>query len=149
MPKLDLGEIGMTLCTLWKMKKKKRKNINLGRKRNDRQRMRNREKKRELLFSGMFRCNKWGVLNSALPVFFKIWNLLKKFNRISHRSTFSFSIYSQIDLVSICYTRHCFFCRPSDFFVPEDAGIKPRTVATFLLAVRRSNHSATPHPPLN
>jgi hypothetical protein len=34
--------------------------------------------------------------------------------------------------------QHCFFCRPSDSTVSEDAGIA--------LAVRRSNHSARSHP---
>jgi hypothetical protein len=33
---------------------------------------------------------------------------------------------------------------PSDSTVSEDAGIEPRTVATTVLAVRRSNHSANP-----
>jgi hypothetical protein len=32
--------------------------------------------------------------------------------------------------------QHCFFCRPSDFTVLEDAGIEPRPVATFAKAVR-------------
>ena len=36
--------------------------------------------------------------------------------------------------------QHYFICLPSDFTVSEDAGIKPRTVATSALAVRRSNH---------
>jgi hypothetical protein len=36
--------------------------------------------------------------------------------------------------------QHCFISRPSDFTVPTDAGIEPRTVATRALAVRRSNH---------
>jgi hypothetical protein len=31
-----------------------------------------------------------------------------------------------------------FICHPSDFTVSEDAGIEPRTVATSVLAVRRS-----------
>jgi hypothetical protein len=35
--------------------------------------------------------------------------------------------------------QHCVNCRRSDFTVPEDAGIEPRTVATSALAVRRSN----------
>ncbi len=38
------------------------------------------------------------------------------------------------------YIQHCFICRPSNFTVPTDAGIEPRTVATGALAVRRSNH---------
>ncbi len=38
------------------------------------------------------------------------------------------------------YIQHYFICRPSDSTVPTDAGIKPRTVATGALAVRRSNH---------
>jgi hypothetical protein len=42
--------------------------------------------------------------------------------------------------------QHCFICRPSDSTVSEDAGLKPRTVATTALAVRRSNHSARSHP---
>ncbi len=38
-------------------------------------------------------------------------------------------------------------CRPSDSTVSEDTGIEPRTVATLVLAVRRSNHSAW-YPPI-
>jgi hypothetical protein len=38
---------------------------------------------------------------------------------------------------------------PSDSTVSEDAEIEPRTVAISVLAVRRSNHSATSHPPQN
>ncbi len=34
--------------------------------------------------------------------------------------------------------QHCFICHRSDLNVSEDAGIKPRTVATSALAVRRS-----------
>ena len=50
---------------------------------------------------------------------------------------------------------YCFICRPSDSTVSEDAGIKPRTVATSALAARRSRsnhparfypHSARSHP---
>jgi hypothetical protein len=37
------------------------------------------------------------------------------------------------------YIQHCFICRPSDSTVPTDAGIEPRTFATAVLAVRRSN----------
>ncbi len=43
------------------------------------------------------------------------------------------------------FIQHCFICQPSDSTVSEDAGIKPRTVATSSLAVRRSNHSARSH----
>jgi hypothetical protein len=39
-------------------------------------------------------------------------------------------------------------CRPSDSSVSEDAGIKPRAVATLSLAGRRSNHPARSHPRL-
>jgi hypothetical protein len=35
-----------------------------------------------------------------------------------------------------------FICRPPDSTVSEDAGIKPRTVATTAFIVRLSNHSA-------
>ena len=42
--------------------------------------------------------------------------------------------------------QHCFICRPSDSAVSEDAGIEARTVATFALTARRSNHSARSHP---
>ncbi len=46
------------------------------------------------------------------------------------------------------FIQHCFICRPSESTVSEDAGIKPRTVAT--TAVRRSNHSARSiHSPLS
>jgi hypothetical protein len=41
---------------------------------------------------------------------------------------------------------HCFICRPSDSIVSEDAGIEPKRVATWALAVRSSNHSALSHP---
>ncbi len=44
------------------------------------------------------------------------------------------------------FIQHCFFSRPSDSTVSEDAGIEPRTVAASTLAVRRSNHSAGSHP---
>ncbi len=44
------------------------------------------------------------------------------------------------------FIQHCFICRSSDSTVSEDVGIEPRTVATFALAVRRSNHSARSHP---
>jgi hypothetical protein len=44
------------------------------------------------------------------------------------------------------FIQHCFICRPSDSTVSENAGIKPRTVATSALAVRRSSHSATSSP---
>jgi hypothetical protein len=33
--------------------------------------------------------------------------------------------------ISMYYIQHCFICRPTDFTVSEDAGIEPRTVATF------------------
>jgi hypothetical protein len=39
----------------------------------------------------------------------------------------------------------CFICRPSDSKVSEDAGIEPRTVATFAWTARRSKHSARSH----
>jgi hypothetical protein len=35
-----------------------------------------------------------------------------------------------------------FLCRPSDSTVSDDDGLKPSTVATLTLAVKRSNHSA-------
>jgi hypothetical protein len=41
--------------------------------------------------------------------------------------------------------QHCFICRPSSATVLEDAGIQTRTVATFALAVKRSNHSTGFH----
>jgi hypothetical protein len=45
------------------------------------------------------------------------------------------------------FIQHCFICRPSDSTVLEKAaGKEPRTVATFALAVRRSNHLARSHP---
>ncbi len=40
------------------------------------------------------------------------------------------------------FIQHCFICRHSDSTVSE----KPRTIATFALAVRRSNPSARSHP---
>ncbi len=47
------------------------------------------------------------------------------------------------------FIQHCLICRPSDVTVSEDAEIEPRTVATFALAVRRSNNLARSHPPLH
>jgi hypothetical protein len=52
------------------------------------------------------------------------------------------------------FIQHRFICRPSGFTVPEDAGIEPRTVATFgigsqtlsPLGYRSYPHSARPHP---
>ncbi len=41
--------------------------------------------------------------------------------------------------------QHCFICRPSESTVSEDAGIKPRSVATLALTARRCNHSARTH----
>jgi hypothetical protein len=41
--------------------------------------------------------------------------------------------------------QHCFICRPPDSNVSEDAGIESRTVATFALTVRRSNHLGRSH----
>jgi hypothetical protein len=42
------------------------------------------------------------------------------------------------------FLQQCFICRPTDFTVPEDAGVEPRTdtVATLALAIRRSNQMA-------
>jgi hypothetical protein len=40
----------------------------------------------------------------------------------------------------------CFNCHPSDSTFSEDAGIKPRTVATLALTARLSNYSARSHP---
>ncbi len=54
-------------------------------------------------------------------------------------------IYKQGEFFSffcMYFIQHCFICRPSDSTVPEDPGIEPRTVATFALAVKRSNHAA-------
>jgi hypothetical protein len=35
------------------------------------------------------------------------------------------------------FIQHCFICRPSDSTVSDDAGIKPRTVATSTLAFQK------------
>jgi hypothetical protein len=45
--------------------------------------------------------------------------------------------------ICIYFIQHCFIRRPSDSTVPEDAGNEPRTGATLLLVVRRSNHSGS------
>jgi hypothetical protein len=45
----------------------------------------------------------------------------------------------------VYFIQHCFISRPSEFTVSEDAEIEPRTVATLVWAVRRSNHSARSH----
>jgi hypothetical protein len=44
------------------------------------------------------------------------------------------------------FIQQCFICRPLDSTVSEDAGIEPRTAATFALACRHSNNSARSHP---
>jgi hypothetical protein len=48
-------------------------------------------------------------------------------------------------------TQHRFICSPTDFTVPEDAGIEPTTVGTSVLIIRRSNsnNSARSHPQNN
>ncbi len=51
-------------------------------------------------------------------------------------------------MISKYFIQHCFICRPSDFTLPEDAGIEPRTISTSALAFRRSNLSAKSHPHL-
>ncbi len=51
-----------------------------------------------------------------------------------------------MSLVLMCCIQHCFICRLSGSTVSEDAGIEPRTVATFALAVKRSSHSARSKP---
>jgi hypothetical protein len=53
------------------------------------------------------------------------------------------------NLLCMYCIQQCFICRPFRFHcvgASEDAGIKPGTVATLALAVRRSNHSAKSHP---
>jgi hypothetical protein len=40
----------------------------------------------------------------------------------------------------------CFICGPSDSTVSEDAGIEPRTVATFALTARCATNFARSHP---
>ncbi len=47
------------------------------------------------------------------------------------------------DFYKINYSIYELFYSPSGSTVSEDAGIKPRTVATLALTARRSNHSAT------
>jgi hypothetical protein len=49
----------------------------------------------------------------------------------------------------MCIIHRCIICRPSDSTLSEDAGIGPRTVATWALTARRSNHSARSQPLLD
>ncbi len=68
-----------------------------------------------------------------------------KFHKIANYFSFEFFFFFLNiflgDFYSFSYNiQHCFICRPSDSTVPTDAGIEPRTVATWALAVRRSNH---------
>ncbi len=51
-----------------------------------------------------------------------------------------------LDFFNMYFIQHCFICSSSDSIVSEGDGIKPRTVATSALTVKRSNHSARPHP---
>jgi hypothetical protein len=46
---------------------------------------------------------------------------------------------SSVINVSSSRVQHCFICCPSDSTVSEEAGIEPRTVASFAMAVRRNN----------
>jgi hypothetical protein len=55
------------------------------------------------------------------------------------------ALYGILD-VFMYVIQHCFISRPSDSTVSDDAGIKPRTVATLALIARRYNHSARSHP---
>jgi hypothetical protein len=50
-----------------------------------------------------------------------------------------------LDFFNMYFIQHCFICRPSDSTVSEDAEIKYRTVATWSLTFRHSNHSARSH----
>ncbi len=43
------------------------------------------------------------------------------------------------------FIQQCFICCPFDSTVSEDAGIEPRTAATFALACKHSNNSARSH----
>jgi len=51
-----------------------------------------------------------------------------------------------LKFIFMYFIQHCIICRPSESTVMEDAGMEPRTVAIFALAVRRSNHLARSHP---
>ncbi len=44
------------------------------------------------------------------------------------------------------FVQHSFICRPLGSTVSEDAGIKPRNVATLAIAVRCSKHLGRSHP---
>jgi hypothetical protein len=44
------------------------------------------------------------------------------------------------------FLKYCITLLHFPAIVSEDAGIEPRIVATFALAIRRSNHSARPNP---
>jgi hypothetical protein len=42
------------------------------------------------------------------------------------------NFFKGIVICILCFLRHCFFCRPLDFTMSEDAGIDTRAVATIL-----------------
>ncbi len=75
------------------------------------------------------------------------WNETLSIDRLSHYREKVNHFYRLSLWTFFMYViQHCFICRPSDSAVSEDAGIEARTVATFALTARRSNHSARSHP---
>jgi hypothetical protein len=77
----------------------------------------------------------WGVLAAKIPA----ENKVRKHNHVCGTPP-CFKGHSSVSRavlwISFGYgAEHCFTCRPSDSTVSEDAGIKPRTVATITVTV--------------
>jgi hypothetical protein len=69
-------------------------------------------------------------------------SMYKTFLRTPHLAPRFFKMGILLSFIVLYFILHRFIYRPSDSTVSEDAGIKPRTVATSALAVRRSHLSA-------
>ncbi len=85
-------------------------------------------------------------VDKAKMVNLQIFTLRQPDNILKNINTHTVCMYSSVSSIKEFWTKvnkrifrifrtyfvqHCFICRPLDFAVSEDAGIKPRTVAGF------------------
>ncbi len=98
-----------------------------------------------IMFYGSYRDRLQNKLNKykKIPTVLWIWIHWIRM-RIQHFKWIKIRI--RIFFFFMYVIQHCFICRPSESTVSEDAGIKPRTVATLALTARLFNHSARSHP---
>ncbi len=89
--------------------------------------------------------------NNAFLIFVEVFSsYFLIFTAKNKRKLFHYDFFISILLGGIFFflyvIQYFFICHPSDSTVSEDDGIEPRTVATLVWTVRRSNHSAKSHP---